>query len=92
MKTPCVVIYVDPVGDAASYSDFSAVDLVLIAHEHGDHFNQKTLDAVAMESTVLITNPNVYDTLSDAIQVQVIKIANGENPMLRDVTVGAIAA
>jgi L-ascorbate metabolism protein UlaG (beta-lactamase superfamily) len=64
----------------------------LIAHEHGDHFNQKTLDAVAMESTVLITNPNVYDALSGAIQVQVIKIVNGEDTMLCDVAVEAIAA
>ena len=41
---------------------------------------------------MLITNPNVYDALSDAIQVQVIKIANGEDTMLCYVAVEAIEA
>jgi hypothetical protein len=37
MKTPKGVIYNDPVGDVADYSDFPAPDLIVTTHEHGDH-------------------------------------------------------
>jgi L-ascorbate metabolism protein UlaG (beta-lactamase superfamily) len=92
MKTPGGVIYVDPVGDAASYANFPAADLVLITHEHGDHFNQDTLDALVGDSTVLIANPNVYEALPAAMQAKATKIANGEDTLFGDVAVEAIAA
>jgi L-ascorbate metabolism protein UlaG (beta-lactamase superfamily) len=92
MSTPGGVIYVDPVGDAASYTDFPDADLVLITHEHGDHFNQDTLDALVGDTTVLITNPNVYDALPAAMQAKATKIANGEDTMFGDVSVDAIPA
>ena len=43
METPKGVIYVDPVGDAAQYEGKPAPDLILITHEHGDHYNEETL-------------------------------------------------
>ena len=46
LETPAGVILVDPVGGAAAYADLPAPDLILITHEHGDHYDQPTLDAL----------------------------------------------
>lgn len=92
MSTPGGVIYVDPVGDAASYVDFPEADLILITHEHGDHFNQDTLDVLVADNTILITNPNVYAALPAAMQAKATQIANGEDVNFGDVAVEAIPA
>ena len=49
MKTPKGVVYNDPVGDVADYSGFPTPDMILITHEHGDHFNADTLNSVMGE-------------------------------------------
>src|SRR5690606_7454571 len=46
MSVPGLVIYNDPVGGAAAYEGHPAPDLILITHEHGDHFDAPTLEAI----------------------------------------------
>jgi len=45
METPAGTIYSDPVGEASAYADFPAPDLILVTHEHGDHYKAETLIA-----------------------------------------------
>jgi len=92
MTVPAGVIYVDPVGAAADYEGFPVPDLVLITHEHGDHFNLDTLNGIVGDSTVLITNPAVYDMLDEGLQSRATPIANGENASFGDVAIDAIPA
>jgi L-ascorbate metabolism protein UlaG (beta-lactamase superfamily) len=92
METPMGVIYNDPVGDAAQYADFPAPDLILITHEHGDHYNAETLAALAGENTQMITNPAVYDMLPEALKAKANAIANGEEAMFEGVKIEAIGA
>ena len=61
METPVGTIYVDPVGEESAYSDFPAPDLILLTHEHGDHLNRQTLNALMGDETHLITKP-AYNT------------------------------
>ena len=61
IETPAGVIYVDPVGEASLYADLPAADLILITHEHGDHYNADTLAALTGDAITLITNPAVLD-------------------------------
>jgi L-ascorbate metabolism protein UlaG (beta-lactamase superfamily) len=92
MPTPAEVIYNDPVGEPSAYADFPAADLVLITHEHGDHFNLDTLAAVVGENTKLITNPAVYDKLPAQMQAKATKMANGETGETMGMTIEAIPA
>jgi L-ascorbate metabolism protein UlaG (beta-lactamase superfamily) len=92
METPIGVIYNDPVGDAANYADFPTPDLVLITHEHGDHYNVDTLTAVVGDATQIITNPAVYEMLPEALKAKASMVANGETAVFGDVQIEAIPA
>lgn len=76
LETPAGVIYVDPVGDPAAYAGFAAPDLVLITHQHGDHYKPDTLSAIR-GGAPMITNPAVFDMLPDSLKDGTVSIANG---------------
>jgi L-ascorbate metabolism protein UlaG (beta-lactamase superfamily) len=92
MTTPAMVIYVDPVGEASAYSAHPAPDLILITHEHGDHYNADTLAALAGDDTKLVTNPAVYDKLPEALKAKASAIANGESTAVDGLEISAIPA
>ncbi len=92
METPVGTIYSDPVGDAASYAKFPRPDLILITHEHGDHYNVETLTALAGDNTKLITNPAVYGMLPDALKAKATQIANAEETTFEALGISAIPA
>jgi L-ascorbate metabolism protein UlaG (beta-lactamase superfamily) len=50
-------IYVDPFGEVADYSKLPKADIVLVTHEHGDHFDQQALASVRTASTLLVLTP-----------------------------------
>lgn len=92
MKTPKGVIYNDPVGDVADYSEFSTPDLIVITHEHGDHFNLDTLNGVVGDTTVLVANPAVFEKLPADLQARTTKMANGDTGEAIGVSIEAIPA
>lgn len=92
MTTPAGVIYVDPVGDAAAYADQPAPDMIVITHEHGDHFNAETLAAIVGDSTPMIVNPTVFGMLPEEMQTRAMTLANGERGEMNGVAVDAIPA
>jgi hypothetical protein len=92
MNVPGMVIYVDPVGGAAAYESFDPPDLVLITHEHGDHYEAETLSAIAGDGTRLITNPAVFEMLPEDLKAKAEALANGESTTVGDLTIDAIPA
>ncbi len=92
MQTPAGTMYVDPVGDPATYADMPAPDMIIITHEHGDHYNAETLAAIMGDETTTITNPAVFDMLSDDMKARATSLANGESMMAGDVGIDAIPA
>ncbi len=76
VETPGGVIYVDPVGGAEQYADLPQPSLILITHEHGDHYDLPTLDA--LPDVRLITNPAVHEMLPDALKERASTMANGD--------------
>lgn len=92
METPKGTIYVDPVGDIARYADLPDADLILITHEHGDHYNEETLKGLAKSGTQIIANPGVYAKLSDGLKGKASAVANGETALFSDLSIEAIAA
>jgi L-ascorbate metabolism protein UlaG (beta-lactamase superfamily) len=79
MQAPGLVIYVDPVGGATLYEGLPPPGLVLVTHEHPDHFDVPTLEAIARGDTRLLTNPSVHDKLPAALKERASAIANGES-------------
>jgi L-ascorbate metabolism protein UlaG (beta-lactamase superfamily) len=86
------VIYCDPVGDPAAYSAHPAPDLILVTHEHGDHYNADTLVALAGEATQLVTNPAVHGMLPEALKARATALINGASATVGNIGVSAIPA
>ncbi len=92
LETPMAVIYVDPVGDPAQYEDMPAPDLILITHEHGDHFEPETLQAIMAGKTQLLSNRPVYDMMAPEMQAMTQQVSNGETTDLLGITFEAVPA
>ncbi|MCP5082612.1 MAG: MBL fold metallo-hydrolase [Alphaproteobacteria bacterium] len=92
METPVGTIYCDPVGDASAYSKFPKADLVLVTHQHGDHYKPDTLNALVGGKTKIITNPAVQGMLPDDLKAKSTEIANGASTTFGKLGVDAIPA
>jgi L-ascorbate metabolism protein UlaG (beta-lactamase superfamily) len=80
------------VGGAAAFERHPAPDLILVTHEHGDHFHPETLAALAGSETRLITNPAVFEMLPDELKSRATAIGNGEGADAGSVRIDAIPA
>lgn len=92
MTAPSLVVYVDPVGEASAYEGHSAPDLILITHEHGDHYSADTLAALTGDNTVLVVNSAVHGMLPDDLRAKSTAIGNGESHSVGDIAIDAIPA
>ena len=92
MSVPGLVIYNDPVGGKALYEGQPAAGLVLITHEHQDHFEPDTLAAIVGADTKLVVNPSVMEKLPADLKAKATAIGNGENTTVGSVTIEAIPA
>lgn len=91
IETPAQVIYVDPVGGAEKYADLPAPGLILITHEHGDHYDVPTLEGIGTEVPI-ITNPAVYDMLPEALKARATAMENGASAMQGEIGIEAVPA
>lgn len=87
-----VTIYNDPVGSTSAYRGLPSPDLILVSHQHGDHFSSDTITDLRSENTVIITPPSVFAQLPDALKEITSVLANGESLELLDLTVDALPA
>jgi L-ascorbate metabolism protein UlaG (beta-lactamase superfamily) len=92
MASPVGTIYCDPVGDPAAYSSFPKPDLILITHQHGDHYKPETLAAIVGENTQIIANPAVHGMLPGELKPKAVEIANGGSTSFKKLAVDAIPA
>ncbi len=89
IETPVGVIYVDPVDGAASYEGLPEPDLILITHEHGDHYDQPTLNALLTDDVHVIANPVVHGRMNrEGAEV----LANGDATEWNGAGIAAIPA
>lgn len=82
------VIYVDPYGGAEVFEGQKKPTMVLITDVHGDHHNQKTLDALDLEGVRFVAPKAVADKLPENYQVTILN--NGENKNIGGLLIMAI--
>ena len=49
-----IVIHVDPVSDMADYANLPKADIILVTHEHFDHFEPQTIGMLSKEGSVVV--------------------------------------
>ena len=84
-------IQIDPVGrmgvQTIDYSCFPKADCILITHEHGDHLDAATIDALSKNGTRLLLNAASRDKIERGEA-----IANGETVQVGPVGITAVPA
>jgi L-ascorbate metabolism protein UlaG (beta-lactamase superfamily) len=88
---PGMVIYADPVGDAAAYGGLPPPDLILVTTSTATT-STPGLAAVAGGNTRLLTNPAVHAMLPGDLQGRATAIANGEDTTANDIAIAAVPA
>ena len=74
IKAPGKVIWVDPIMVDAEQVGEDKADVVLLTHEHFDHFNVDSINACSKEGTVLVCNNSgiiskIQGNVSAAVEV-----------------------
>ncbi len=84
-------IQVDPVAKYApetDYSKFPKADVILVTHEHFDHFDRGTIAALKKDGTQVVANPAVQKMLGSGTA-----LANGEQRTLaKGISIAAVPA
>lgn len=87
-----LVVYNDPVGGAAKYDGLPRPGLILVTHEHSDHFDVPTLQALAGADVPLLTSASVHAKLPPDLQARATAIAPGEETTAGGIPIAAIPA
>ena len=81
------VIHVDPTNMIADYSQLLKADMVLITHDHPDHFDPKALAQITTPLTPVITTETVAKKIKNAIIMK-----NGDTIKIEGLKVEAVPA
>jgi L-ascorbate metabolism protein UlaG (beta-lactamase superfamily) len=86
-------IYNDPTNGPSAYTNFPKADLILVSHDHSDHFDTNTMKGVLATNGVIILPPGVYNhARSMAIRSSAIPLAYGASTNLIGLNVEAVPA
>jgi len=81
------VIYVDPYGEVADYSQLPKADIILLTHDHYDHFDLSAIKAIRTEQTKLILTAACAKKISGGIVMK-----NGDVQIIEGIKVEAVPA
>src|SRR5699024_7446191 len=83
-------IYVDPIKSANLYKDLPAPNLILLTHDHGDHFSVKTLTALTSPNTLILASESVNKKLPEQLKEQTKVMNNGDIKKIKDLKIKAM--
>jgi len=79
-------IHVDPWSRLADYSELPKADLILVTHDHGDHFDKKTISLLSKDNTDII----VSKVCAGKVDAHVLE--NGQSETFQEIPVEAVPA
>lgn len=83
-----IIIHIDPTTRfGTDYSQMPVADLILITHEHNDHFDAKAIEPIKTDNTVIILNAESYKTLGFGEVM-----ANGDSRTIKGIRIDAVPA
>lgn len=83
-----LIIFVDPWSNVADYAMEPDADLVLVTHDHSDHFDPAALQQVATDGTTFVMDGRSAEQFDG----EVTTLANGESLEFEGITVTAVPA
>lgn len=81
------IIHVDPVSAQGNYSKLPRADLILITHEHQDHFDPKALELLRTPETPVVTTETVAGQVKGAVVIR-----NGDSQTVKGFKIEAVPA
>ena len=81
------IMHLDPYGSLADYSTLPKADIILITHEHGDHFDLKEIEIMRTEKTSLVLTENCAKDISGGIVMK-----NGDIQTVQGIKIEAVPA
>jgi L-ascorbate metabolism protein UlaG (beta-lactamase superfamily) len=87
-----LVIYNDPDSPTTLYTGLPKGDLILISHDHGDHFDQTALNLLTNVGCQIIAPQIVRNQMAPALQALTTVLTNGMTTNLLDLHVEAVPA
>jgi L-ascorbate metabolism protein UlaG (beta-lactamase superfamily) len=86
------MIYNDPACAASLYSAFPKADLILISHDHGDHWNSGIVNSVTNTNVVIVTSLGPYNKMSTQQRSLSRLLTYGQSTTAIGITVEAVPA
>ncbi len=80
-------LHIDPVSAEADYTSLPKADLIVITHDHDDHFDPKAVGAIRTAATKMVGNADVARKLPGVIRMQ-----NGDVQDVDGVAIEAVPA
>jgi len=80
-------IHVDPVASMADYATLPKADLILVTHDHGDHFDPKAIALLRKPTTQIVLSAKCAEKLPGGLVM-----ANGDQKTLQGIPIEAIPA
>jgi L-ascorbate metabolism protein UlaG (beta-lactamase superfamily) len=81
------VIHVDPIGTYADYSQLPKADIILVTHDHPDHFDLKAIDLLHSEKTALLLTQACSTNVRGGIVMN-----NGDVKTIQGIKIEAVPA
>ena len=87
MKYKNLVIHVDPVNEYADYKKMPQAGLILVTHEHHDHFDAQAIAALTKKGTAVVLNNAARNLLKSGQALE-----NGDSLLIQGIKIKAIPA
>ena len=84
-------IYIDPWSKMADYTQLPKADMILITHQHQDHFDPKAITDIKKDGTKFVVTKTVLDAMK-MITEYGIEMANGDTKIIDGLKIEAVPA
>jgi L-ascorbate metabolism protein UlaG (beta-lactamase superfamily) len=82
------IIHIDPVSRYADYTTLPKADIILVTHQHGDHFDTAAIKTISKTGTELVFTK----TCSESSEITGRILNNGESVLLKTINIEAVPA